>query len=107
MKEIKLKLILMYFLEFAVWGAYLTSLGSFLAQNGQAEHIGWFYAVQGVVSIFMPALIGIIADRWVPAQRMLSICHLLAGAFMLCADGMPLPPPHSNSPRCSLSTPCR
>ena len=85
MKEIKLKLILMYFLEFAVWGAYLTSLGSFLAQNGQAEHIGWFYAVQGVVSIFMPALIGIIADRWVPAQRMLSICHLLAGAFMLCA----------------------
>ena len=85
MKEIKLKLILMYFLEFAVWGAYLTSLGSFLAQNGQAEHIGWFYAVQGVVSIFMPALIGIIADRWVPAQRMLSVCHLLAGAFMLCA----------------------
>lgn len=85
MKEIKLKLILMYFLEFAVWGAYLTSLGSFLAQNGQAEHIGWFYAVQGVVSIFMPALIGIIADRYVPAQRMLSLCQFIAGAFMLSA----------------------
>jgi len=85
LKEIKLKLILMYFLEFAVWGAYLTSLGSFLAQNGQAEHIGWFYAVQGIVSIFMPALIGIIADRWMPAQRMLSLCQLLAGAFMLSA----------------------
>lgn len=70
------------FLEFAVWGAYLTSLGAYLAKIGQGEHIGWFYAVQGVVSIFMPALVGIVADRWVQAQRMLSLCHLLAGAFM-------------------------
>jgi len=85
MKETKLKLILMLFLEFAVWGAYLTSMGSFLAQNGQASHIGWFYAIQGIVSIFMPALIGIIADRWIQAQRMLSICHLLAGLFMVGA----------------------
>ena len=85
MKNTKLKLILMNFLEFAVWGAYLTSMGSFLAQNGQASHSGWFYAIQGVVSIFMPALVGIIADRWIQAQRMLSICHLLAGVFMISA----------------------
>ena len=39
--------------------------------------------MQGIVSIFMPAIIGVIADRWVPAQRMLGICHLLAGIFML------------------------
>jgi nucleoside transporter len=44
--------------------------------------IGWFYSVQGIVSIFMPALIGIIADRWVPAQRMLSFCHAVAAVFM-------------------------
>ncbi|MDE6487332.1 MAG: MFS transporter [Muribaculaceae bacterium] len=85
MKAIKTRLAAMGFLEFAVWGSYLTSLGAYLAQIGQAEHIGWFYAVQGVVSIFMPALVGICADRWIPAQKMLSLCHLIAGGFMLAA----------------------
>ena len=72
----------MNFLQFAVWGAYLTSMGTFLFGAGLAEHIGWFYAVQGIVSLFMPAVIGIIADRWVPAQKMLSLCHFLAAAFL-------------------------
>lgn len=72
----------MNFLQFAVWGAYLTSMGTFLAGAGLAEHIGWFYAVQGFVSLFMPAVIGIIADRWVPAQKMLALCHFLAALFM-------------------------
>ena len=72
----------MNFLEFAVWGAYLTSMGIFLAGAGFADKIGWFYATQGFVSLFMPAVIGIIADRWVPAQKMLGLCHLLAAAFM-------------------------
>ncbi|MCM1452027.1 MAG: MFS transporter [Clostridium sp.] len=85
MGQIKFRLIILYFLEFAIWGAYLTSLGSFLAINGLAENIGWFYAVQGVVSIFMPALVGIVADRWIQAQRTLSLCQLLAGVFMLGA----------------------
>lgn len=87
MKNTKLRLILLSFLEFGVWGAYLTSLGSYLARAGLAEHIGWFYAVQGIISIFMPAIIGIIADRWIQAQRMLSICQGLAGMFMLGAWG--------------------
>lgn len=88
MKELplKLRLIVMNFLEFAVWGAYLTSLGAYLAGHGLAENIGWFYTVQGIVSIFMPAIIGVIADRWVPAQRLLGLCHLLAGAFMITAS---------------------
>jgi nucleoside transporter len=85
MKPIQARLAGLSFLEFAVWGAYLTSLGSYLASVGQATHIAWFYAVQGVVSIFMPALIGICADRFVQAQKMLSICHLIAGAFMIAA----------------------
>jgi NHS family nucleoside permease-like MFS transporter/NHS family xanthosine MFS transporter len=75
----------MNFLEFAVWGAYLTSLGSFLFRSGLGDEIGLFYAIQGVVSLFMPAIIGIIADRWIQAQRMLSICQLLAGVFMIGA----------------------
>ena len=56
-KNINLRLILMLFLEFAVWGAYLTSMGSFLAKAGLGPKISIFYAMQGIVSIFMPALI--------------------------------------------------
>lgn len=79
---IKTRLTVMNFLQFAVWGAYLTSMGTFLFGAGLAEHIGWFYAVQGIVSLFMPAVIGIIADRWVSAQKMLALCHFLAAVFM-------------------------
>lgn len=77
-----LRLIILSFLQFAVWGTYLTSMGSYLVNIGLADKIGLFYAMQGVVSLFMPALMGIIADRWIPAQRLLSICHLLASLFM-------------------------
>lgn len=79
---LKARIAAMSFLEFAVWGAYLTSLGNYLGRVGLAADIKWFYAVQGIVSIFMPAIIGIIADRWIQAQRMLSLCHLAAGIFM-------------------------
>ena len=79
----KLKLIIMNFLQFAVWGAYLTSMGSYLAGVGLGANIGIFYSMQGIVSLFMPAVMGIIADRWVPAQRLLGLCHLLAAVFMI------------------------
>lgn len=81
-RPLQARLAALSFLEFAVWGAYLISLGNYLGSVGLATHIGWFYAVQGIVSIFMPAIVGIIADRWIQAQRMLSLCHLLAGLFM-------------------------
>ena len=83
--SLKVKLAAMNFLEFAVWGAYLTSLGNYLGGIGLGAEIKWFYAIQGVVSIFMPGIIGMIADKWINAQRMLSICHLLAGFFMIMA----------------------
>ena len=86
MRNLKFKLIVMNFLEFAVWGAYLTSMGRYLGAYGFGGHIGWFYSIQGIVSLFMPALMGIVADRWIPAQKLLSLCHALAGLFM-CAAG--------------------
>lgn len=81
----KFRLTLMNFLQFAVWGAYLTSMGTYLAGAGFGSIIGWFYAIQGVVSIFMPGIMGIVADRWIPAQRLLGLCHLMAGALMAAA----------------------
>ena len=58
-------------------------MGRYLGDGGFAEGIGNFYAVQGIVSLFMPALMGIVADRWIPAQRLLGLCHALAGGLML------------------------
>lgn len=89
---LKSRLTVMNFLEFAVWGAYLTSMGTFLATNNYGDIIGWFYAVQGIVALFMPGIMGIVADRWVQAQRLLSVCHLLAGGFMLAAGFCGLQP---------------
>ena len=67
--SIKLRLIVMNFLQFAVWGAWLISLGSYvgggLGFNG--TQIGSFFATMGLASLVMPALMGIVADRWMPA----------------------------------------
>lgn len=84
--NLKIRLTLLNFIEFAVWGAYLTSMGTYLAGVGLASNIGWFYSVQGIVSIFMPALMGIVADRWIEGQKVLSLCHALAGLFMIGAS---------------------
>ena len=82
---IKLRLTAMNFLQFAVWGSYLTCIGNFLGRVGLGGEISWFYVVQGIVSIFMPAIVGAIADKFVQPQRMLGISHLIAGGLMLAA----------------------
>ena len=64
------------------WGAYLTSLGRYLGNIGLGSQIKWFFAMQGIVSIFMPTLMGIVADRKIEAQKVLSLCHGFAGLFM-------------------------
>lgn len=80
--NLKVRLAVMNFLEFGVWGAYLTCMGNYLGVAGLGAQISWFYAIQGIVSIFMPTLIGIVADKWIQPQRLLGICHLIAGVFM-------------------------
>ena len=84
-KSIKLRLIVMNVNQWAVWGSYLTSMGSYLAGVGLASKIGIFYAMQGIVSIFMPTLMGIVADKYIPAQKLLGYCHGIAGAAMAAA----------------------
>lgn len=87
MGYLKVRLAGLSFFEFAVWGSYLVSMGMFLGAIGLGSQIYLFYMVQGLVSLIMPALVGIIADRWIPAQRTLSLCHLLSGLSM-CAAGV-------------------
>ena len=81
-KNIRLRLIVMNIIQWAVWGAYLTSMGQYLGSVGLGSKIAIFYAMQGIVSMFMPALMGIVADKWIPAQKLLGYCHGIAGAAM-------------------------
>ena len=84
---IKFRLIAMNFLQYAIWGSWLISLGAYLGGglDFSGLQIGSFFATMGIASLFMPAVMGIIADRWIPAQKLLGICHLISGAFLVAA----------------------
>jgi NHS family xanthosine MFS transporter len=81
---IKQRLIVLNFLQFFVWGAWLISLGGYMIVTLKftGGQVGSIYATMGLASLFMPTLLGIIADRWVNAERMLGLCHIV-GAVML------------------------
>ncbi|MDR1342799.1 MAG: nucleoside permease [Prevotellaceae bacterium] len=85
--SIKFRLILMSFVQYAVWGAWLISLGAYLGGSLHFEgfQVGSFFATMGIASLFMPAVMGVIADRWIPAQKVLGICHIIAALLLLLA----------------------
>lgn len=82
--NIKFRLLVMNFLEFFVWGAWLISLGAYTANtlHFSAVQTASIYGTMAIASLFMPALLGTVADRWVNAERVLGLCHL-AGAGLL------------------------
>jgi len=89
--NIKLRLTFLSFLQFFVWGIWLISLGGYMFVNfGSAPNIGSkisnTYGSMGWASLFMPALMGILADKYIRAEILLGICHLLAGAGLYYAS---------------------
>lgn len=85
--SIKLRLIVMNFLQYAIWGSWLISLGAYLGGglDFSGLQIGSFFATMGIASLFMPAVMGIIADRWIPAQKLLGMCHFISACFLVAA----------------------
>ena len=84
MKATTLRLVAMNFLEFFVWGSWLTTFGAywFLTRHWSAGEFGAVFSTMGIASLFMPTLMGIVADKWVNAERLYGILHLV-GACML------------------------
>ena len=82
--NIKNKLTLMSFLQFFVWGAWLITVGNywFATKQWSGAEFGAIFSTLGLASIFMPALTGIIADRWVSAEKLYGVLHIL-GALAL------------------------
>ncbi len=84
MMGIKNRLIIMNFLQFFIWGAWLISIGGYLGGTlgFTGAEIGAVFSTLGIASLFMPAIMGIIADKWINAEKLLGICHIV-GAMLL------------------------
>lgn len=74
----------MYYLQFFIWGSWLTSLGVYLDRtlHFDGSQIASVFATMGIAAIIMPPLMGVIADKWVNAERLLSVCHIIGGIFL-------------------------
>lgn len=83
--NIKFRLTLLSFLQFFVWGAWLTTLGTygFAIKKWTGEEFGIVFMTLGISSIFMPAIIGMIADRWFNAEKLYGILHILYAISLL------------------------
>jgi len=82
--SIKARLIVLNFTQFFVWGSWLISFGGYMIVTLKftGGQVGSIYSTMGLASLFMPGLLGIVADRWVNAERVLGLCHV-AGAVLL------------------------
>jgi NHS family xanthosine MFS transporter len=81
---IKQRLILLNFLQFFIWGSWLLTIGAywFQTKHWSGTEFGAIFSTMGIASLFMPAIAGIIADRWVNAERLYGIFHLIAAAIL-------------------------
>ena len=80
--SIKLRLIIMNFLQFFVWGSWLITLANywFGTKGWDSTEFGAVFLTLGIASMFMPTITGVIADRWMNAEKLYAILHILAGA---------------------------
>lgn len=83
--NIKIRLTLMSFLQFFVWGAWLITVGIYCGatKGWSPADFGLIFGTLGISSMFMPALTGIIADKWINAEQLYGILHILGG-LILC-----------------------
>ena len=85
---IKNRLIIMNFLQFFVWGSWLISIGVYLGGtlHFTGAQIGAVFSTLGIASLFMPALLGIVADKWINAERVLGMSHLIGAGLLFVAS---------------------
>lgn len=82
--SVKIKLSVMMFLEFFIWGAWFVTLGTYLLTNlkTSATEVGVAYLTQSIGAIVAPFIIGLIADKYFSAQKILGVLHLIGGALL-------------------------
>ena len=90
--SIKLRLTVMNFLQFFLWGSWLTSLGAYLSSlNFSGSEITAVFTTLGIAAVVMPGIIGIIADKYLNAEKLYGICHILGGLTLIWAARVTTP----------------
>jgi MFS transporter, NHS family, xanthosine permease len=91
--NIKLQLKVIFFLQFFIWGSWLITLNYYLEHqlNFTSIEVASVYSSIAIASLIMPSLMGIIADRWIPANRLYIICHLIGAITLAIAAFMTTP----------------
>ena len=81
---IKHRLILLNFLQFFIWGSWLLTIGAywFQTKHWTGTEFGAIFSTMGIASLFMPAIAGIIADRWINAEKLYGIFHIIAAGIL-------------------------
>jgi NHS family xanthosine MFS transporter len=84
--NIKFRLILMNFMQFFIWGAWLLTIGAYWFQNKHwsGAQFGVIFSTMGISAIFMPALTGIISDRFINAEKLYGIMHIFGAIVLFC-----------------------
>ena len=84
--SIKYRLIIMNFLQFFIWGAWLITIGAYWFQNKgwPGDKFGVIFSTMGIASLFMPSVTGIIADKWINAEKLYGICHICGAITLFC-----------------------
>ncbi|MGB2578516.1 NHS family xanthosine MFS transporter [Elusimicrobium simillimum] len=84
--SIKMRLTVMNFLQFFIWGSWLITIANywFGTKGWSGAQFGLVFSTMGISSLFMPALMGMLADRKVNAERLYGILHILGGATLTC-----------------------
>jgi MFS transporter, NHS family, xanthosine permease len=82
--NIKTRLTILSFFQFFVWGAWLLTIGTYClnAKGWTFPQFGAIFSTLALSSLFMPALTGIIADKWVNAEKLYGVLHILYGGFL-------------------------
>ncbi|WP_294609619.1 nucleoside permease [uncultured Gilliamella sp.] len=91
--NIKLQLKIIFFLQFFIWGSWLITLGSYMMEtlHFSGTTVGSVYGTMGIASLFMPGLLGVVADRWIPANRLFMLCHLVGAVTLFIAASVTSP----------------
>ncbi|OOG37779.1 nucleoside permease [Rhodanobacter sp. C05] len=92
--NLKLRLVVMNFLQYYIWGAWLLTIGTWWFQtlHWSGTSFGAIFSTMGIASLFMPSLAGIVADKWVNAERLYGLFHILGAAVLLAI-------PHAGNPQ--------
>ena len=87
MNKIKFQLSFMMFLEFFIWGGWVVTMGTFLSQsfNASGSQLAQAYETQSIGAIIAPFIIGLIADRYFSAQKILGFLHILGAVILYLA----------------------